>query len=307
VASSQQWRATTAAMLHRLPQFFTYQSGRNHFLKVFFKLHDGGIAETVLVRGAATTPHGAARHTVCVSSQLGCRRGCRHCSSGARPFARDLTCSEMLGQVAAFAVGHEIDHVAFHGTGEPLDNPEVREAAVLLSTRYDDLVCSCDGGHSTGVADRAACAPSVCLSTAGSSRAIGELARSAPSVRLMLSMTPEIERGEPMEELLRSTDEFCRCTGRPVGLSYTMIDGIDTREHAEGLLQHMQGRTSTHLVSLIQYHSELDTAGGCGDAAQPSSPDAIRRFMERLEAGGCQVSFGQFCEFPSQFRDDRGP
>jgi len=112
-------------------------------------------------------------------------------------------------------------------------------------------------------------------------------------------MTPEIERGEPMEELLRSTDEFHRCTGRPVGLSYTMIDGIDTTTHAEALLQHMQGRTSSHIVSLIQYHSELDSSGSCGSLARPSSPDAIRRFMETLAAGGCQVSFGQFCEFPA--------
>lgn len=292
-------------MLHRLPQYLTYQSGRSHFLKVFFKLHDGGVAETVLVRGAATTPQGPARHTVCISSQLGCRRGCSHCSSGMRPFTRDLTCSEMLGQVAAFAVGHEIHHVAFHGMGEPLDNPEVVETARLLSTRYDELVCSCDNEEQQGVAKKEACAPSVCLSTAGSSRAIGELARRAPGARLMLSMTPETEREEPMDELLRSTDDYCRRTGRSVGLSYAMIDGIDTREHAEALLQHMQGRTSTHAVNLIQYHSEMD-GGGCGSVAKPSSPDTIRRFMEVLEAGGCHVSFGQFCEFPAHLCDEAG-
>lgn len=291
-------------MLHRLPQFLAYQAGRNHFLKVFFRLNDGGIAETVFVRGPSmgcAGEHAGSRHTVCISSQLGCRRGCQHCSSGVRPFQRDLTCDEMLGQVAAFAVDNEIHHVAFHGTGEPLDNPEVVRTARFLERSYSELACACDSGRQQSVAGAAVAAPSVCLSTAGSSRAICELASAAPCTSLMLSMTPNTERGEPLAELLRSTDEFSLRTGRPVGLSYVMIDGLDTREHAEELLGHMRGRTSSHIVNLIQYHSEMDTSSGCSGFAQPSSPDAIRRFMDLLEDGGCHVSFGQFCEFPMHF------
>jgi len=119
----------------------------------------------------------------------------------------------------------------------------------------------------------------------------------------MLSMNPNTERGEPLPELLKSTDEFAARTGRPVALSYLMLDGMDTQAHAEALLQHMQGRKSSHIVNLIQYHSELDPEGSCGSATRPSSPGAIRQFMSRLQAEDCQVSFGQFCEIPASLAE----
>lgn len=263
-------------------------------MKVVFRCEDGALTETVF---AQTPIGGGFRNTVCVSSQIGCRRTCGHCSSGRLGFKRDLTTSEIVSQVAAFAVNHDIDQVAFHGMGEPLDNPAVGHAASFLHTSFDKLACSCDGVEYGG---RARAPPSVCLSTVGNSPATLELACLAPNTWLMLSVMPDVQRSEPVDSLLQSTDEFVRRTGNQVALSYTMIDGLDTEERADELWGYMERRRDTHVVQLVQYH---DMAPGniCQETpVRPSQPAAIRAFIARLRDRGCRVGFGQYCEFPSE-------
>lgn len=247
----------------------------------------------------------AMRNTVCVSSQIGCRRMCGHCSSGGR-FQRDLTASEIVGQVAAFAVDHEIGHVVFQGTGEPLDNPAVCHAAHFLATSFHKLTCTCDGVDVDCWPKEAQTAsqPTICVSTVGSSSGIRQMALVAPeNLSLMLSVMPDVERGEPLSELLACSDEFAARTGRPVALSYTMIEGLDTERHIDGLLAHMRGRMESHVLQLVQYHPNCDALPASRSPVRPSTPTAIRHCVARLKEHGCRVGFGQYCEFPSALLD----
>lgn len=285
-------------MLRRLPQFFRYRMGRHDLLKVCFQLEDGLRTETVLAC-AAVGSTGQSLNTLCVSSQVGCGRCCHHCSSGRRPFGRDLTTEEILGQVAAFAVDNQVHRVVFNGMGEPLDNRAAVDAARLLSERCNLISCCCDG-ESLGVnsSSLGVTKPEVAISTVGKSSEIQRLARSAPGVFLALSVMPNVHRTETIESLLDSTDSYAVSTGKPVTLSYTMIQGLDTATHLQSLLSYMRGRTATHGVRLVQYHSWFDHDEILGSGASPSSLATIRHFIACLRDHGCTVSFGQYCDFP---------
>mmetsp|Transcript_6115 Transcript_6115/g.15124 ORF Transcript_6115/g.15124 Transcript_6115/m.15124 type:complete len:83 (+) Transcript_6115:3-251(+) len=78
-----------------------------------------------------------------------------------------------------------------------------------------------------------------------------------------------------------------------------MIQGLDTEQRIDALLEYMRGRTSTHAVQLVQYHANMDPPQSCCDAVRPSEPATIRHCIARLRENGCRVGFGQYCEFPS--------
>ncbi|MGN0249333.1 MAG: 23S rRNA (adenine(2503)-C(2))-methyltransferase RlmN, partial [Lachnospiraceae bacterium] len=85
--------------------------------KYLFALEDGNVVESVLMR----YKHG---NSVCISSQVGCRMGCRFCASTLDGLTRNLKPSEMLDQIYAISrlIGERISNVVVMGTGEPLDN-----------------------------------------------------------------------------------------------------------------------------------------------------------------------------------------
>ena len=86
-------------------------------VKYLFRLHDGACIESVLMK----YKHG---NTLCISSQVGCRMGCKFCASTSGGKARDLYPSELLGQVIAAELdsGERISNIVMMGIGEPLDN-----------------------------------------------------------------------------------------------------------------------------------------------------------------------------------------
>ncbi len=90
------------------------EDGTNKFL---FRLHDGNVIESVLMR----YKHG---NSVCISSQVGCRMGCRFCASTIGGLVRNLSASEMLSQIYEIQKisGERVSNVVVMGTGEPLDN-----------------------------------------------------------------------------------------------------------------------------------------------------------------------------------------
>ena len=87
--------------------------------KYLFRLSDGNVIESVLMR----YKHG---NSVCISSQVGCRMGCRFCASAIGGLTRNLTAGEMLDQIYRIQVltGERVSNVVVMGTGEPLDNYE---------------------------------------------------------------------------------------------------------------------------------------------------------------------------------------
>ena len=105
--------------LYGVTEVERYVSKIDGTTKFLFALHDGNIIESVLMKYR----HG---NSVCISSQAGCRMGCRFCASTLLGLERNLYPSEMLDQIYAIqkATGERVSHVVVMGTGEPFDNFE---------------------------------------------------------------------------------------------------------------------------------------------------------------------------------------
>src|SRR5207302_1865730 len=116
------------------------RSQRDGAEKVLFALHDGTTVETVLIR--ANNPDGAARNTICVSSQVGCPAACSFCATGLAGFTRNLTAAEIADQVMYFAHdlrarGERVTKVVYMGMGEPLLNTGAVRASIDVLTNSD--------------------------------------------------------------------------------------------------------------------------------------------------------------------------
>src|SRR3989338_11510677 len=118
------------------PQTFeTEAKSTDRTKKYLFTLSDGEKVETVLI----PTPE---RSTVCVSTQAGCKFGCKFCASGIGGWMRDLSSAEILNQIIyarRMAAGQPLTHIVFMGTGEPLDNYENLLKAVRIINAPEGL------------------------------------------------------------------------------------------------------------------------------------------------------------------------
>ena len=136
--------------------------------KFLFSLHDGNMVESVLMK----YKHG---NSVCISSQAGCRMGCRFCASTLLGLSRNLYPSEMLDQIYAIqkATGERVSHLVVMGTGEPFDNFE-------SLCRMIELLCSPEG---LNISHR-----NITVSTCGIVPKIYEFADRNPQVTLAISL-----------------------------------------------------------------------------------------------------------------------
>lgn len=215
---------------HCLPPYPTVArkqvSALDGTVKYLFRLHDGAHIESVFMR----YHHG---NTLCISSQVGCRMGCRFCASTIGGKVRDLTAGEMLGQVIAAErdAGERISGIVLMGIGEPLDNYE----NVL---RFLRLLSDPDGVH---IGYR-----HISLSTCGIVPRIRDLAQENLPITLSVSLhaaTDEkrdaimpINRRYPIAELLRACGDYFAATGRRISFEYTLIAGQnDTPQDAAAL------------------------------------------------------------------------
>lgn len=197
--------------------------GTNKFL---FRLHDGNMVESVLMR----YKHG---NSVCISSQVGCRMGCRFCASTLDGLARNLAPSEMLSQIYRIQtlIGERVSHVVVMGTGEPLDNYDNFVKFIHMLT--DD--------HGLHISQR-----NVTASTCGIVPKIRELAEENLQITLALSLhgstqekrkqlMPVANRYE-LPEVLAACDEYFAKTGRRITFEYSLVSGVnDTDEDAKEL------------------------------------------------------------------------
>ena len=103
--------------------------------KYLFRLADGNVIESVLMR----YKHG---NSVCISSQVGCRMGCRFCASTLDGLERNLRPSEMLDQIYQIQrdTGERVSNVVVMGSGEPLDNYDNLIRFIHLLTRKADCI-----------------------------------------------------------------------------------------------------------------------------------------------------------------------
>ena len=194
--------------------------------KYLFRLADGNVIESVLMR----YHHG---NSVCISSQAGCRMGCRFCASTIGGLVRNLKASEMLDQIYRIQkdTGERVSNVVVMGTGEPLDNYEnLLRFVRILSDEY--------GLH---ISQR-----NITVSTCGIAPRIRELADEDLAITLALSLhaaTQEkreelmpIARKYHLREVLEACAYYFKKTGRRLTFEYSLVGGVNDRpEDAKGL------------------------------------------------------------------------
>lgn len=200
--------------------------------KYLFALADGNLVESVWMR----YKHG---NSVCISSQVGCRMGCRFCASTLNGLVRNLTPAEMLDQIYAITIetGERVSNVVVMGSGEPLDNYEN-----LL--RFLTLLTDENGLH---ISQR-----NVTVSTCGLVPQMRELAEEKLQITLALSLhaATDEKRRELMpvanqyslEELMEACAYYFEQTGRRITFEYSLVRDLnDTRRDAETLAALIRG------------------------------------------------------------------
>ena len=241
------------------------QVSRDGTVKYLFRLPDGNCIETVVMR----YHYG---NTICVSSEVGCRMGCRFCASTQNGLARVLTAGEIAAQVYAASadLGERISHIVLMGIGEPLDNYD----NVL---KFLHLISSPEGA---GIGMR-----NISLSTCGLVPQIGRLAEEklgltlsislhAPTDALRSSMMP-VNDAYPLAQLIPACRAYQKITGRRISFEYSMVKGVnDSPECARQLAQLLKGM-GAH-VNLIPINPVDGSPYTASDAAN------VERFKDLL-------------------------
>lgn len=238
-------------------------------VKYLFGLQDGNSIESVLM----SYKHG---ESLCVSTQAGCRMGCSFCASTVGGLARNLTASEMLGQIYAAGKdsGKKISSVVLMGIGEPLDN-------------LDNVLCFLDIlSHPVGLNMSLR---HVSLSTCGLVDKIDILAERklpltlsvslhAPNDELRSKIMP-VNNKWGVDELLMACRCYFNAAGRRISFEYAMIDGVnDMPRHAKQL---------AHKLKPINCHVNLIPVNAVsGRGYSRSKAEAVEKFQRILQAEG---------------------
>jgi len=208
--------------------------------KFLFALADGNVVESVWMR----YKHG---NSVCISSQVGCRMGCRFCASTLDGLVRNLSPAEMLDQIYAITLetGERVSNVVVMGSGEPLDNYEN-----LL--RFLTLLTDENGLH---ISQR-----NVTVSTCGLVPEMRRLAQEKLQITLALSLhgaTDEkrrqlmpIANRYTLAELMACCAYYFEQTGRRITFEYSMVRHVNDSEKDAETLASLVGGLNCH-VNLI--------------------------------------------------------
>lgn len=253
-----------------------YVSKLDGTIKYLFSLDDGECVESVLMK----YEHG---NTICVSTQAGCRMGCKFCASTLRGRVRDLTASEILGQVAKAAndSGERISGVVMMGIGEPLDNYD-------NTVRFLKLVSHEDG---MGIGLR-----HITLSTCGLVPKIYDLADEGLPITLSVSLHASddetrdglmpINKKYKIPELLKACQYYFDKTGRRVSFEYTLIsEKNDSTEDARRLAAVIKkGIKATSHVNLILLNEVKETG------LKSPERSRARLFAAELERNGVNAT-----------------
>jgi 23S rRNA (adenine2503-C2)-methyltransferase len=218
--------------------------------KFLFELRDHALIETVLIPATPGLTSRSDRHTVCVSTQVGCAYGCRFCASGLDGVKRNLTAAEIVDQVLAVQriTNQHVTNLVIMGMGEPLAN-------------YDNLMRALkilNAPWALGIGAR-----KITVSTAGLVPRIRQLADDPMQIRLAVSLhgaTDEVRerimpvnKKYPLPELLAACDYYANTKKRMMTFEYILIEGVnDSLDQA-----HKLGAIAKRLrakVNLIPYN-----------------------------------------------------
>lgn len=243
-----------------------YKSKIDGTRKYLFQMQDGSIIESVLMK----YNHG---NSVCISSQVGCRMGCKFCASTIDGLERNLLPSEMLGQIYTIQkdLGERISNIVIMGSGEPFDNFDNFNKFVKLITSENGLNIS---------------SRNITVSTCGLVDRIIQLAD------MKLQITLAISLHSPNDELRRTIMpiankysinqiiEACRYyfekTGRRITFEYSLIEGVNDSE--------AQAMELIDLVKGLNCHINLIPVNPIKERDyRHSSKEYIKKFQNILE------------------------
>ena len=241
------------------------QRSKDGTVKYLFELADGNCIETVLMR----YNYG---NTVCVSTQVGCRMGCRFCASTQGGRVRNLEAGEITAEIYGVMrdTGERVSHVVLMGIGEPLDN---------FDNVMDFLeIVSCADGINIGMRNFS-------LSTCGLVPMIDKLAEKklqltlsvslhAPENTMRSSMMP-VNNAYPVEQLIAACRRYQQTTGRRISFEYSMVRGVNDSDQTAAMLAKLIRGMGAH-VNLIPINPVDGSPYSASDDAN------VRRFQQRL-------------------------
>ena len=247
--------------------------------KFLFRCADGNVMESVWMK----YKHG---NSVCISSQIGCRMGCRFCASTLDGLKRNLKPSEMLDQIYCITrlTGERVSNVVVMGTGEPLDNYDN-----LL--RFITLLTDENGLH---ISQR-----NITVSTCGLVPKMYALADEKLQITLALSLHASndekrrklmpIANQYSISELLEACQYYFDQTGRRISFEYSMVKGVnDTKEDAKeliGLLAPLNCHVNLIPVNPIKERDFVQPDAGYVQSFQKMLEKKIHHVTIRREMG----------------------
>jgi 23S rRNA (adenine2503-C2)-methyltransferase len=216
--------------------------------KILFRLDDGNQIESVLMR------FNDGRNSVCVSSQAGCRLGCKFCATGASGFRRDLKAEEIADQTlfCSSLLAKEkkrISNVVYMGMGEPFMNYDNVISSIKILNDKDALNIG---------------ARNITVSTSGICEGIEKLGHEGLQVNLAVSLhAPNqsirekimpVSRLYPLDRLMTSIKKYIKITNRRVSYEYVLLKGInDAPDNARELAALVKGQLCH--INLIPYNT----------------------------------------------------
>jgi 23S rRNA (adenine2503-C2)-methyltransferase len=220
------------------------------------------------------------RYTLCVSSQIGCKMGCRFCETAKMGFLRNLDVSEVMAQfIVARSLGWHYDNVVFMGMGEALDNFETLATVLGILTDPSgyafgqERITVCTVGRPDGIAK---------LAALGMKRL--NLAVSLNAVRddLRVELMP-VHRNGGLAELKRALAAYRPRPNFCLAVNYCLLPGInDTADDLRGLVDFCEGLARV-MVHVIPYNPGTDPL------TRAPEEDEIERFLHGLRAAGIPV------------------
>ena len=213
------------------------------------------------------------RATLCVSSQAGCRMGCKFCMTGQGGFQGNLDAGAIINQILSIPDSDSLTNIVFMGMGEPTDNlPAVLAAIDILTAKWG-----------------MAWSPRrITVSTIGNTKGLQTLLDST-QVHIALSMhTPfsgererimPVEKAFPLREIMPLLKAHDFAHQRRLSMEYTMFAGLnDDERHADALARLLRGTDAR--VNLIRFHRTPGFEG------RPSDQATMEAFRDRLNAAG---------------------
>jgi len=234
--------------------------------KYLFSAGDGCYVETVMIPDNDRT-------TLCVSSQVGCKMGCKFCMTARQGFQHNLTAGEIVNQLASIAESSELSNVVYMGMGEPFDNiDEVLKSLEIITSDWGyawspKRVTVSSIGIIPGMRrflDESKCHLAVSLHN--------------PFAEERQELMP-MQKAYPIEEVVGLLKKYDFTHQRRVSFEYIMLEGRnDSLRHAERFATLLNGIECR--VNLIRFHPIPDST------LQPSANQTVERFQQYLMREG---------------------